>query len=348
MSKENSRVVAFGEIMLRISPLKPRSLISRSDEFLVEPGGAESNVAVALAQLGERSAFVTGLPEGVLGDKVLRYLKANSVATQDIVFGKGRMGLYWTEAGSGVRPSEVFYDREDSAFVNREFSDFSWNKILRDCGWFHVSGITPALSRSSAALIIKVLSGFKKGSNISVDLNYRSKLWKWCGSKSQIEKIMWQTCSRASLICGNESDLSDALGLNYDCGCSGFDYERAARECFRKLKGLRYLAVSLRKSYNADHNDWSAILFVKNRNSLKKFESRKFSLTRIVDRVGSGDAFNAGLIFGLRNYGVDYQKILDFAVSLSALKHTIRGDASQFSEAQVKAFLKNPGAKIVR
>jgi 2-dehydro-3-deoxygluconokinase len=348
MKKENSRVVAFGEIMLRISPLKAKSLISRSEEFLVEPGGAESNVAVALAQLGERAAFVTRLPEGVLGDKVIRYLKANSVATQDVIYGKGRMGLYWTETGSGIRPSEVFYDRENSAFVNSKFSDFSWNKILRDCSWLHVSGITPALSQKSAVLLNKVLLGLKKGISISVDLNYRSKLWSWCGSKVQVRKTMWRTCSQASLICGNESDLSDALGLDHDCGCAGFDYELAAKECFFKLRGLRYLALSLRKSYNADHNDWSAILFVKKGGSINKFESRKFSLTRIIDRVGSGDAFTAGLIFGLRNYGTDYQKILDFAISLSALKHTIRGDASQFTEAQVKAFLKNPGAKIVR
>jgi len=348
MKKDNSRVVAFGEIMLRISPLKPKSLISRSDEFLIEPGGAESNVAVALAQLGEKSVFVTRLPEGVLGEKVIRYLKANSVATQDIVLCKGRMGLYWTETGSGVRPSEVFYDRGDSAFVNSRLPDFSWNRILRDCNWFHASGITPALSLRSAALLIKVLSGLKTGIDISVDLNYRSKLWSWCRSKTQIQKIMWQTCSQASLICANESDLSDALGLDYVCGCAGFDYEQAAKECFRRLKKMRWLAVSLRKSYNADHNDWSAILFVKNGNSLKKFDSRRFSLTRIVDRVGSGDAFTAGLIFGLRNYGSDHQKTLDFAVSLSALKHTVRGDASQFSEAQVKSFLNNPGAKIVR
>jgi 2-dehydro-3-deoxygluconokinase len=334
--------------MLRISPWSSKARISRSGQFLIEPGGSEANVAVALAQLDEPVSLVSSLAKGVLSDKIIRYLKANSVDTSCIVSGKGRTGLYWTETGSGPRPSEVFYDRDDSAFANSFYGDFNWKEILQNAGWFHTSGINPALSERSCILINKILSSLKSQIAVSVDLNYRSKLWKWADPRVKIYKAMWQICAKASLITSNENDLCDALGLEIKNRSGGQSYERAAIECFSRLPRLKFLGISLRKSFNADHNDWSGILFVKTGKTIKFYTSKEFRLTRIVDRVGAGDCFSAGLIFGIRNFKNDFQRMLDFAVALSALKHTVRGDASQFSQADVQAILNNPGAKIVR
>ena len=348
MLKKKTRILTFGEIMLRISPWVLKARISRSEQFLIEPGGSEANVAVALAQLNEPSSLVTGLAEGVLSEKIIRYLKANSVDTSYIVTVKGRTGLYWIETGSGPRASEVFYDRDDSAFANSFYTDFNWKKIFHNAGWLHTSGINPALSQRSFILINKVFSGLNSRIAVSVDLNYRSKLWKWVNFKKEIHKIMWEMCAKACLITSNESDLCDALGLDFKTRSGGQDHEKAAIECFRRLPRLKYLGVSLRKSFNADHNDWSGIMFVKAGKAIKNYTSKEFRLTRIVDRVGSGDCFSAGMIFGIRNFGNDFQRMLDFAVALSALKHTVRGDASQFSQADVQTLLNNPGAKIVR
>lgn len=349
MAKNASRVVTFGEIMLRLSPLSPVQRLLGAEHFLVEPGGAEANVAVTLAQLGERCSFVTALPHGVLGEKVLRYLRANNVGTDAVIFAPGRLGLYWTENGCGPRPSEVFYDRAHSVFSERSLADFPWSNALAGAGWLHVSGITPGISRRSAGLISALTGRLPRQLKVSVDLNYRSKLWQWCPSSARRRSLMWNICSGAALICANETDLSDALGLGGAAKDKEFDYDRAARECFRRLPRLRYLGVSLRSSLSADHNVWSGCLFVRvGRMNLKRFDARRFEFTRIVDRVGAGDAFAAGLIFGLCRYGVDFQKTLDLAVGVSALKHTVRGDAANFSEHQVQSFLKNTGGRIVR
>jgi 2-dehydro-3-deoxygluconokinase len=349
MDKRKSQVVTFGEIMLRLSPSGPKDKVSHSRGFIAEPGGSESNVAVALAQLGEPCSFVTRLPEGgPLSEKIMRYLKANSVDTSHLAFGKGRMGLYWTQAGAGPRASEVFYDRENSSFALCRYTDFDWKSIFSKMGWLHVSGITPALSHGTFHLLQKLLSGFHRTTPISIDLNYRSKLWLWVKAPSEIYNAMWRLCSRAQLILANESDLSDALGLKIKRTNGAIDYSHAARQCFRRLPRLRYLAISMRKSFSADYNDWSGILFVRTGKTFKFYQGRKFSLTRIVDRIGSGDCFAAGIIYGIRHYRNDWRKTLDFAIGLSALKHTVRGDASQASATEVQALLRNPEAKIIR
>ena len=340
-------IAAVGEIMLRLSPRDPGSRVINSDTFLVEPGGSESNVAVALSLLGNRCRFITKLPNHVLSDKITRYLRGYGVDTSHICFGGKRLGMYWTEIGSGPRPHSVHYDRENSSFSEIDLPDVDFEASLHGVSWIHTSGITPAVSKAACDFILHALGHVYESMHISIDLNFRSKLWLWAKkSKQTIHDTLWAMCAKAVLICGNETDFTDCLGFPPAAGADG--YRKAAEGCFERLPNLKYVAVSLRDSISASHNKWSGLLFVKNDRAVQAFEGTTYDLHPVIDRVGVGDSFVAGIIHGIHHYPDDPKKILDFAVALSALNHTVRGDASQFSVQEVENVMSNPSGKIIR
>jgi 2-dehydro-3-deoxygluconokinase len=347
MNKKNNKIVTFGEIMLRMSPSLLGERIVKAIDFTIEPGGSESNVAVALAKLGNETVFVSKLPVSNISEKIMRYLKSYSVDTSYIIFGGKRVGLYWTEKGIGPRASQVIYDREYSSFSNIKYTDFDWNGIFKSAYWFHTSGICPALSDDVYKTLKKCMREIKRNIMVSIDINYRNKLWNWVNKKpSSIHRVMWDFCSRANLITANESDLSNALGLKGKTKKG--DYELMAQECFKQLPNLNYIAINLRESFSASRNKWSGVLFVREKGKITMFKGPEIMITDIVDRIGSGDSFTAGIIHGIINCGRDFQRIVNFAVGLSALKHTIRGDASQFTSEDVENLFDNPGSKILR
>lgn len=335
--------------MLRISPLYSGERLSHALFFKIEPGGSESNVAIALSRLGYSCSFITRLPEKSLTEKVLSYLRGFGVDHSHICILGNRIGTYWVERGVGVRPSEVIYDRGGSSFSEISYDDFEWSKIFSKSLWFHTSGITPAVSMSAWQTIKDALNRVQPDTRISIDLNYRSKLWRWVENKPRdIQRIMWAFCSKAYLLVGNETDFHNALGLGKGAGRTSTEYKEIAFECFQRLPALEYLAVSLRGSISASENNWSGLLFVKRKDDIDAFKGREFHITNIIDRVGTGDSFAAGLIHGILRKDRDFQHMLDFAIGLSALNHTVDGDASQFGEDDVDHFLRNPAGRIVR
>lgn len=344
-------IVTFGEIMLRISPVDTSERIGGADRFLVEPGGSESNVAVALANLGNHVSFITKIPDNPLGQKVLRYLRNFNVDTSLIQMGGERIGIYWTENGIGVRASEVIYDRKDSAFSMLRFKEIEKTLSRLPVKWFHVSGITPAVSEETFKLLLRVLNALSPETKISVDLNYRAKLWDWISGKSKgtIARLMKKVCEKAFLITANETDFQEALGYKANAGDETDRCRQMAQRAFGEFKVLRHVAISNRRSVSASENQWSGMLFCTAKNKMKEFSSMRYTITPIVDRVGTGDSFTAGIIHGLLHYGGRYQHTVDFAVALSALNHTTRGDASQFSEKEVEHMMKTFGnGRILR
>lgn len=349
MEKRNRKILTFGEIMLRISPSSSGERIVQASDFTIQPGGSEANVAVALSLLGDRSAFVTKLPVGILSEKIMRHLRSYEVDTSYLVFGGERLGLYWTETGKGQRPSEVTYDRENSSFANISYPDINWAAALKNAGWLHVSGITPAVSERACDTTMKVLHAAAKKVIVSIDLNFRGKLWKWAkkGSHS-VHKAMKQICTDAYLISGNETDFFDCLGIGNGKEKSLDDYQKVAYLCFKNFSKLKYIGISLRESVSASVNNWSGVLFSKKNGKVIMHKGPQFRITDIEDRVGTGDSFTAGLIHGIINNAKNPQYIISFAVALSALNHSVYGDASQFKVADVERLLKEPGSRIIR
>jgi len=342
-------IATYGEIMLRISPSNKGEKLIQTKNFTIEPGGSESNVAIALANLGNRVTFITKIPDNALGQKILQYLREFNVDTSYIVFSKDRIGLYWTENGVGHRASNVIYDRSDSAISKLEFLEI--DKTLFDLGinWFHVSGITPAISEISYRTLTQVLNHLDKRCQISVDLNYRSKLWNWVDGKSEIHRVMSEICKNTILLTGNETDFQNSLGYCTENTLSADIYSNIAQEAFSKSKNLRYLAISIRESHSASENTWSGMLFCKENGKLNCYRSPKFFLTDIVDRVGTGDSFTGGIIHGLNNFSNDYQRIIEFAVAHSVLNHSIIGDASYFFPEDVEHLIATKGSgRIIR
>lgn len=349
MVKKNMYVLSFGEIMLRISPARAGERTVQASDFTVSPGGSEANVAVALSLLGTRSGFITRMPQNSLSEKVERFLHQYTVDTSHIAYGGNRLGLYWTETGRGPRASRVLYDREGSSFATMRYADFDWKTIFRDAAWLHISGITPAVSGKAYNTTRKVTRDLPQKVHLSIDLNYRSTLWKWTkGRKASIHKAMRDICRNAYLITGNELDFYDALGIGTGKDLSSEDYVKSVKECFALFPKLRYAAISLRNSISASENEWSGLLFEKKNRKIIMYKGPGFRITDIVDRVGTGDSFTAGIIHGLTSQKEDMQHIVDFAVALSALNHTVTGDASQFRVRDVEHLLKNPGSRIIR
>jgi 2-dehydro-3-deoxygluconokinase len=339
------KVITFGEIMLRLkSPGHERLLQSAALEATF--AGGEANVAVSLARYNTPAAFVTALPANAVGDACVAELRKQGVDTALIKRTSGRMGSFYLEAGANQRPSKVIYDRDASAIALAKPGDFDWDQIFAGASWFHITGITPAISESAAELSQEaVRKASEKGLTVSCDLNYRGNLWKY--GKSAVD-IMPELFKYADIGIANEEDCQKALGITVDVKVeSGKLDEGLYRELTRKVlqayPKLRALAVTLRESRSADHNGWSACL-----NDREQFyRSKKYEITDIVDRVGGGDSFAGGLIYGLQTYQ-DKQDALEFAVAASCLKHSIPGDFNLVTREEVEKLRGGDGSGRVQ
>ncbi len=328
--------------MLRLSPPGFERFL-QSPEFVATWGGGEANVAVSIAQLGGQSRYITVLPEAnPLSDVCIGELRRFGVDTRQIVRGPGRLGIYFVEAGANQRPSKVVYDRAGSAIAIAKAGSIDWNEALADIGWFHVTGITPALSESAAALAIESLESVKAtGASASIDLNFRKNLWRWGRAAYD---VMPDLVKRADVCIANEEDCQRCLGI--DAGVdvesgslSQEKYKSLAETVLDKFPNLRKVAITLRESRNASHNGWSACLH----NGSEFLLSRQYEITHIVDRVGGGDSFAAGLIYGFLNFSSD-REALEFAVAASSLKHSLPGDYSRFTADEVMTLVRSGGS----
>jgi 2-dehydro-3-deoxygluconokinase len=338
--------VTFGEIMLRLAPPGFERFL-QSPQFVATFGGGEANVAVAVAGFGLPAAYVTVLPPNhPIADACIGELRRFGVDTSKIVRAKGRMGVYYLEAGANQRPSKVVYDRDNAAIALAKPGDINWETALEGAGWFHITGITPALSASAADLALEsVRKARDKGITVSCDLNYRKNLWKW--GKPAAE-VMRELVKSVDIAVANEEDCQMALGVQVDVDVhSGELDQQQYRELTEKALGefsnLKAIAITLRESKSASHNGWSACL-----HDGKEFlVSRHYDITHIVDRVGGGDCFAGGLIYGLQALG-NHQEALEFAVAASCLKHSIPGDFNRFTVDEVKALIKGGGSGRVQ
>jgi 2-dehydro-3-deoxygluconokinase len=338
------KIVTFGEIMLRLkSPGRER--LFQSPLLEASFGGGEANVAVSLAILGMGATYVGALSRDAVGEAALRSLRAYGV---DVSYAKRtgeRTGIYFLEAGADQRASQVVYDRSGSAASAMKAGDFDWPDILADADWFHVTGITPALSRSAADAAIEAASAARTaGAKVSVDLNFRRKLWKY-GAKAP--EVMGRLAELADVLIANEEDLQLGLGISPAGAPVDPSKGRVGAEAYRPLveaakeryPNLGIVAVTLRESRSADRNGWSAALLGRSGYRV----SRSYELEDIVDRVGGGDSFAAGLIFGLLEYG-DEARALEFAVAASALKHGIPGDFNLATREEIEALAAGDGS----
>jgi len=327
------KIITFGELMLRLAPIGYERFVQAS-QFGATYGGGEANVAVSLANYGMDAAFVTKLPKHEIGQAAVNSLRRFGVDTSKITRGGSRVGIYFLEKGANQRASKVVYDRAESAIATATPEDFDWDKIFDGVDWFHFTGITPALS-ASAAEICKIAAKAAKEKNITVscDLNYRKNLW----TKAEAGATMAEIMPYVDVCIANEEDAADVFGIvatgtDVTSGHLNHDgYIDVARQLSNRF-GLKYVAITLRESVSANHNDWSAMLFD---GDVAHF-SKKYSIKDIVDRVGGGDSFGAGLIYGF-TAGLDTQSALEFAVAASCLKHSIEGDFNLVSVAEVNA-----------
>ncbi|MDR3673143.1 MAG: sugar kinase [Holophaga sp.] len=339
------KVVTFGEIMLRLrSPEHERLFQSPRLEAMF--GGGEANVASSLALLGAQAVFVSALSRDAVGQGAVRTLRGHGVDVSRIRFTGDRTGIYFLETGADQRPSLVLYDRADSAAARMAPGDFPWAEIFQGAHWFHFSGITPALSASVAEACQEAAEAARAcGAKVSIDLNYRKKLWNY-GAKAP--EVMGRLVALADVLIANEEDIQLGLGITADADPAG---NRVQVEAYRALAAktkaqypnLGIVAITLRESLSADRNHWSAVL--DGRDGFR--QSRKYALEDIVDRVGGGDAFAAGLIFGLLEFG-DEARALEFAVAASALKHTIPGDLNLVSREEVERLMNGDGSGRVQ
>ncbi|MBJ2176210.1 sugar kinase [Aureibaculum sp. A20] len=334
------KVVTFGEIMLRLAP-HGFLRFSQANSFDVIYGGGESNVAVSLANYGVPVDFVTRLPKNDIGECAMMEMRKRGVNCENIIWGGDRLGIYFLETGAVNRGSKVVYDRQHSAIAEIEPGMIDWHKVFEGSDWFHWTGITPAISQGAAdACLEAVKVASEMGLTISTDLNYRQKLWKYGGDR---EAIMTELTSYCDIILGNEEDAEKHFGIKPE----GLDIttqgEHVKGEAFlsvcdqmlKKFPRAKKVITTLRGSISASHNTWAGVLY----DGTTLFESPQYQITDIVDRVGGGDSFMGGLIYGLLEYKGDDQKALNFAVAASCLKHTIKGDANLSSIDEVKKLM---------
>jgi 2-dehydro-3-deoxygluconokinase len=335
---ERNKVVTFGEIMMRLVPPNFQRF-PQARAFEVAYGGGEANVAVSLAHFGVPVDYVTRLPPNDLGDACLQFIQAHGVGTASVVRGGDRLGIYFLEMGATQRPSKVIYDRAGSALASISPGMVEWRRAFDGADWFHWTGITPAVSRGAAEACLEgVQTARELGLTISCDLNYRSKLWKWGKPAGEVMPELVALCDVAV---GNEEDAHKVFGIQapgVDVTAGKVDaeaYRPVCEELSRRFPRLKTIAFTLRGSLSASHNTWSGLLW----DAGQLHTTRLYDVTHIVDRVGGGDAFAAGLIYGLRHYGEDRQKALDFAVAASCLKHSIPGDFNLVSVAEVEKLM---------
>ncbi len=333
------KVVTFGEIMLRLSPPGWKRF-SQASSFDVIYGGGESNVAVSLANYGLPVDFVTRLPENDLGDCALMEMRKRGVGTQHIIRGGERLGIYFLETGAVSRGSKVVYDRAHSSISSIQKGMINWKKVFKDAQWFHWTGITPAISQGAADACLEAIQvANKMGITVSTDLNYRKKLWKY--GKTPAE-VMPELVAGCDVILGNEEDAEkhfdihpDGVDVTQGHSMDAEAYISVCKQLMERFPRCKKVIVTLRGSISASHNTWSGVLY----DGKKLYKAPTYQITHIVDRVGGGDSFMGGLIYGLLKYKRSSQKSLDFAVAASCLKHTIFGDANLATVAEVEKLM---------
>lgn len=339
-----ARVVTFGEVMLRLSA--PGFLrFGQAGSLDATFGGGEANVAVSLANYGIDTDFVTRVPDNDIAAACLRELRGLGVGTGNCVLGGDRLGIYFLENGAVARGSKVVYDRAFSSMSTIRKGMIDWEKVLLGADWFHWTGITPAISQGAADVCREAIEvANKMGVTVSCDLNYRKKLWGYGKSASEVMPVLVEGCD---IIIGNEEDAEKEFGIKPD----GFDaesvggeieqsrFESVCRQLMERFPRCEKVAITLRGSVSASHNTWGGVLF----DGKTLHASRRYDITHIVDRVGGGDSFVGGLIYGLLTYGTDAEA-LDFAVAASALKHTIFGDYNRVTVQEVEALMKGNGS----
>jgi 2-dehydro-3-deoxygluconokinase len=332
--------------MLRLSPPGFERFL-QSPQFVATFGGGEANVAVALATFGLPARYVTLLPpNNPIADAVVGELRRFGVDTSQIVRARGRMPVYYVETGANQRASKVVYDRDYSSVALAKPGDVNWDAAFEGCGWFHVTGITPAISASAADLALEAARAARaKGMTVSCDLNYRKNLWKWGKPASE---VMRELVGVVDVAIANEEDCQKALGIQAAVDVDSGKLERAQYQALTgkvlaEFPKLRMIAVTLRESRSASHNGWSACL--DDRQGFRV--SRHYEITHIVDRVGGGDAFAGGLIYGLQALN-SAQEALEFAVAASCLKHSIPGDFNRFSVEEVRQLMAGGGSGRVQ
>ena len=339
-----SKVVTFGEIMLRLAtPDHLRFRQARS--FNATFGGGEANVAVSLANYGIDVDYVTRLPRNDMGEACAAELRSFGVGTSNIVYGGERLGIYYLETGAVARPSKVVYDRAHSSAATVERGMIDWDRVLEGADWFHWTGITPAISASAAEVCLDACRAANRlGVKVSCDLNYRKNLWKYGKTASEVMPALVECCD---VILGNEEDAEKVFGIKpegFDAAATEGKVDSAAfrsvcSQLMARFPRAKKVVITLRGSINADHNTWGGVLF----DGETLYSSPRYDITDIVDRVGGGDSFMGGLIYGLLTYDDD-QRALDFAAAASALKHTIYGDFNMVSVAEVENLMRGDGS----
>ncbi len=339
----SKKVVTLGEIMLRLSTPDFKRFV-QADSFDVTYGGGEANVAAALCNYGLQGVFVTKVPDNPIGQSAINHVRRYGVDTQFIARGGKRLGIYFLETGASMRASQVVYDRADASISDVDVSEFDFDKIFDGAVWFHTTGITPALSDKAAALTEAALKAAKtKGVTTSIDLNYRKKLW----SKEKAREVMARLCQYVDVCIGNEEDAETTLGFhsNETDVTKGELNLDGYKDVFRQMKekfNFKYIASTLRESYSASDNGWSALVY----DGEEFYHSKKYDV-RIVDRVGGGDSFASGLIYALVT-GMPMNEATEFAVAASALKHTIPGDMNHATLSEVKVLMEGDASGRVQ
>ena len=338
-----AKIVTLGEIMLRLSP-EGNDRFIQSESLRIIPGGGEANVAVSLANYGHDAYFVSKLPKHEIGQIAVNGLRRYGVNTEFIARGGDRVGLYYAETGASMRPSKVIYDRAHSAIAEADPSDFDFDKIMEGAQWFHWSGITPAISDKAAELTKLACEAAKRhGVTVSVDLNFRKKLW----TKEKAQSIMKPLMQYVDVCIGNEEDAELCLGFKPDADVEGGETNAEGyKGIFRQMAatfGFKYVISTLRESFSATHNGWKAMIY----NGEEFYESKRYDIDPIIDRVGGGDSFAGGLIYGLNQYE-DKQSALEFAVAASCLKHSVIGDFNRVSVSDVEKLMGGDGTGRVQ
>lgn len=343
------KVVTFGEVMVRLTSPDNLKLI-QTDRFDVSYAGAEANVAVSLANYGVQTDYITCLPDNPIAERCVMDLRGHKVGVDNILRTGKRMGILYLETGSNARPSKVYYDREDSSVATVEPGSINWYDILQDADWFHWTGITPALSENAAAECLKAIRVANElGITVSCDINYRANLWRYGKTAKEVMPEMVAGCD---IILANEEDCEKVFCIkpqNFDAEkTNGSINQRLFRsvceQMMNKFPKCKKMVVTIRGAINANYNTWGGVLF----DGLNLFESKRYDITDIVDRVGAGDSFMGGLIFGLLHYDND-QDALEFAAAASCLKHTLKGDFNWVTVSDVENLMSgNSSGRVIR
>lgn len=340
-----AKIVTFGEIMLRLAT--PGYLrFSQAGELTATFGGGEANVAVSLANYGMDVEFVTRLPENDIAQACVKDLRKHGVKTDNIIYGGTRLGIYFLETGAVARASKVIYDRAHSAVSEIEPGMIDWDKVFEGAEWFHWTGITPAISQGAADVCLEAIKAAnRQGLTVSCDLNYRKNLWKYGRTAAEVMPELVEGCD---VILGNEEDAEKVFGIKpegFDATTTAGDvhaaeFESVCVQLMRRFGKARKVIITLRGSINANHNTWGGVLY----DGKTLYQSPRYDITHIVDRVGGGDSFMGGLIYGLMTHPGDDQYALDFAAAASCLKHTIYGDYNEVSVSEVENLMKGDGS----